>query len=66
LALGLPKDAIDPELIRLAAVWSRLPLPIRAAVAALVRTAMPSDGSVAGTGLDDSLPPGFEKLTPRE
>ena len=44
-----------PELLRIAEVWHRLLPPIRAAVLALVNTAVPADP------LDDSLPPEFER-----
>jgi len=53
-------DNLPPELIRIAEVWHRLPPPIRAAVLALVRAAVPADALPPPAGLDDSLPPGFE------
>jgi hypothetical protein len=59
----LPPDRLDPDLLTVAAVWSRLPSPIRAAVLALVRTAVPADPLSHPSGLDDSLPPGFEAST---
>jgi hypothetical protein len=49
------------ELARLVERWPTLPAHIRAAVMALVNTAPPADPSTQPRGLDDSLPPGFEK-----
>jgi len=53
-------DALDPDLLTVAAAWSHLPLPMRAAVLALVRTALPADSPSRPSGLCDSQPPGFE------
>ncbi len=47
----------------MAEAWQSLPMPIRAAVVALVRTALPTDATAHPSGLDDTLPPGFERHT---
>lgn len=48
------------ELARLVEKWPTLPAHIKAAVMALIATA-PSNQPADPKGLDDALPPGFEK-----
>jgi hypothetical protein len=53
---------LDADLLKVGAVWSRLPAPIRAAVLALVRTAVPADSRfewvLPGHGQRVQLPAG--------